>query len=219
MPWYYIFLNIYLFIQSIISFISSSSLKPLLTARKQLGLTIQIPVFKRYRPDIEYIIPALPELDYPYSIPSNMTCCGPIVRAFPPLAEIDCQLAKWLSNGPTVLINLGSHFESEAEDAVKIVKGMRVVLARHATIQFLWKLGTTNNALDEKVSQIIGTEIDSGRVKVERWLKAEPLAILQTGDIVAFVHHGGANSFYEAVKYVDASYADIGRCFTPLSLH
>ena len=92
--------------------------------------------------------------------------------------------------------------ESEAEDAVEIAKGLRILLEQHATIQVLWKLKYKGDSHNDEIIHVIGKEIASGRVKVDKWLRAEPLAILQSGNVVVSVHHGGANSFYEAVKYV-----------------
>jgi hypothetical protein len=37
------------------------------------------------------------------------------------------------------------------------------------------------------------------RVKVMQWLTIDPTALLETGDIAAFVTHGGANGFHESI--------------------
>jgi len=34
---------------------------------------------------------------------------------------------------------------------------------------------------------------------VEKWLGIDPAAMMETGNIVASVHHGGTNCFFEAV--------------------
>lgn len=44
--------------------------------------------------------------------------------------------------------------------------------------------------------------ISSERLKISSWLTADPTAILKSGNVVAFVHHGGANCYHEAVLYV-----------------
>lgn len=41
--------------------------------------------------------------------------------------------------------------------------------------------------------------LDSGRLKLSTWLEADPTSILESGHVVAFVHHGGANCYHEAV--------------------
>ncbi|KAK1775966.1 hypothetical protein QBC45DRAFT_453586 [Copromyces sp. CBS 386.78] len=49
------------------------------------------------------------------------------------------------------------------------------------------------------IYSILGPDIESGTVRIVDWFQAEPTAILQSGDLVCAVHHGGANSFLETV--------------------
>ena len=37
--------------------------------------------------------------------------------------------------------------------------------------------------------------IENGTIKLEKWLIPDPAAVLETGDVVLMVHHGGAGSF------------------------
>ena len=37
------------------------------------------------------------------------------------------------------------------------------------------------------------------RIVLVDWLKPDPIAILRTGCIVCFLHHGGSNSYHEAL--------------------
>ncbi len=115
----------------------------------------------------------------------------------PVFAENDPEFAAWLQRRPTVLINLGSHTLSESSDAVELAKGVRVVLGRHQDLQFLWKL---QSVLTDDLKAILGAEIEGdGRVKIRNWLDMDPVSLLQSGHVICSVHHGGANSFYEAV--------------------
>ncbi|KAH6632190.1 hypothetical protein F5144DRAFT_593001 [Chaetomium tenue] len=50
-----------------------------------------------------------------------------------------------------------------------------------------------------KYPRVLGEEVRAGVVKVVDWLEAEPMAVLESGVVVCAVHHGGANSFLEAV--------------------
>jgi len=52
------------------------------------------------------------------------------------------------------------------------------------------------------VAQLLSKEIAAGRIRIERWLTVEPAALVESGHIVCSVHHGGANSYFEAVRYV-----------------
>ncbi|KAH7630574.1 hypothetical protein B0T09DRAFT_398181 [Sordaria sp. MPI-SDFR-AT-0083] len=52
---------------------------------------------------------------------------------------------------------------------------------------------------ESPIYSILGPDIESGTVRIVNWFQAEPTAILQSGDLVCAVHHGGANSFLETV--------------------
>ncbi|KAK2868065.1 hypothetical protein FQN49_003200, partial [Arthroderma sp. PD_2] len=110
---------------------------------------------------------------------------------------------------PTIFVNLGTHTVLTEAKAVEIATALNVSLDtmdhRHPgrPLQVLWKLkkageyGTT--APDSKIYSILKDKIESNRMHITSWLTPEPLAILQTGNIACFIHHGGANSYNEAV--------------------
>jgi UDP:flavonoid glycosyltransferase YjiC (YdhE family) len=50
------------------------------------------------------------------------------------------------------------------------------------------------------VERVLGEEVRTGVVKVVEWIEAEPSAVLEAGSVACAVHHGGANSFLEAVQ-------------------
>ena len=178
----------------------SSRVKIISKARRELGFTSMLPILKPYIPDIQYICPALPEIDYPLYIPSNITLCGPIVTASKSVAEVDPDLSDWLKKRSTILINLGSHIVSETSDAQQIAAGIKIAIADFPELQVLWK--HTIHEKDEITREILAHEIVCERVKIQKWLRSDPAAILQSGSVVCSVHHGGANSFYEATMYV-----------------
>ena len=198
LPWYYVPLNVAVFICLIYNLISSPRIKTISKSRREAGINSVISAVKSYTPDVQYICPALTEIDYPLHVPSNVTLCGPIVTASKPVAEVDSDLLNWLKGRPTILINLGSHIVSEIADAQQIAAGIRIAIAGHAELQILWK--HTVHEKDEITENILADEIASGRVKIQKWLRPDPAAILQSGNVVCSVHHGGANSFYEATK-------------------
>ena len=148
-----------------------------------------------------YITPALPEIDFPLIMPKNVTACGPILLPEIPVSESDPELTAWLKKGNTVLVNLGSLAASDASSTRELAKGLRVVLDRRQDLQVLWKLSSERYS-DDSLTQILSKEIAEGRVRIVNWLVADPLAILQSGHVVCSVHHGGANSYYEATAYV-----------------
>ena len=197
LPWYYTFANAYLFILLLVTVISNPRVKEIASHRKAHG----IPRKKAFFPKVPYLCPALPEIEFPYVTPSNITYCGPMLLPVKPVSESDMELAKWLRKKPTLLINLGSHIVSSSVSTLELARGLRIVLDRFPNIQILWKLKSGRRANDD-ISEAIAGELQSGQVRIETWLTVDPLAILQSGHIICSVHHGGANSFYEATAYV-----------------
>ncbi|KAF8551422.1 UDP-Glycosyltransferase/glycogen phosphorylase [Imleria badia] len=198
LKWWQIPLNIYLFIRLILTSANSVNIKQNQALRKSLGL-------KKSEPGVPFICPALPEIDFLFPIiPEEIVLCGPIIMPFDPLEESDPALMKWLDNGPTVLINLGSHAVANGKFAREMVSAFRILLDYHdkkggsSKIQILWKVKADSD-IQKVIDEIVGKEIKEGRIKVVAWLDAEPVSILQHPNVVCTVHHGGANSFYEGV--------------------
>lgn len=162
--------------------------------------------FTPFADGVPQITPSLPAVDLPMSnIPSNVFDCGPILVASPPIESSDPDLLAWLKRAPTVLVSLGTHFEAYAETVREQAIGLRVLLEARPDIQVLWKLkreATSEKSGQENLDSILGQFIESGRVRIESWLNADPVAILRSGHIACSVHHGGANSYFEATWYV-----------------
>lgn len=197
LPWYLVPANFLIHLYTIF-LMFNPLLKKILQARSEKGLTGLPPSFEAASNGIPVFCPALPELDYPLFVPSNVKCCGPIISEVQPLAVTEPELETWLQKRRTILVNMGSHVESDANDARELASGLRFVLDSQRDLQVLWKL-KYKGPLDSIISQILAPELADGRVKIETWLTADPVSILQTGHIACSVHHGGANSFYEAI--------------------
>ncbi|KXH42941.1 hypothetical protein CSIM01_01695 [Colletotrichum simmondsii] len=130
------------------------------------------------------------------SVPANVTTTGPIVISVASAAEQDLDLTLWLRRAPTVLVNLGSLFEYDADRAISMAGALEVVL-RRTNVQVLWKM---NTYLDDKDWKPLVKEfLANDRLRVSKWLTVDPAALLETGDIIASVHHGGANCYHEAI--------------------
>ncbi|CAG8380619.1 unnamed protein product [Penicillium salamii] len=200
LPWTKILPNIYLAIRLILSLAFCPHLKTLQEARNARGIPGPNPPIGFSAPTI---IPSRPETDFPCTIPPNITCCGPIIRPCRKLAENDRDLANWLTHRPTVLVNMGSAVIWDTQRTVHFAEGIRVLLQRRGWIQVLWKLQTTSAMgsieQDGSALQCLRGYIDSGQVKIMAWLP-EPISILRSGNILCMVHHGGANSFHEAIQ-------------------
>lgn len=155
-------------------------------------------------------------LDYHFAVlPRHVVPVGPVVRAAPPVAQVDAPLAAWLARAPTVYVSLGTHLAATAAEAAEMARALRHVLDADpkAAMQALWKLRRKRGAVvvgdegrDEgwdgewaEVRDVLGRLIDEDRVRVTSWVGAEPKSVLESGAIVCSVNHGGASSFNEAL--------------------
>lgn len=180
---------------------------------------MELGVLRPAPPNLPILVANSPDIDYPFSIiPPQLTLCGPIIRAAPPIREVDAGLAEWLSQGSTIYVNLGTHHKSNPTEAHQMSKAFRKVLEHADTLhsagkplQILWKLGRVpdeeGNAPKRDtytgewalVTDELQAYIKSDRVRLTDWLVAEPKSVLGSQNIVCSVSHGGANSFYEAL--------------------
>lgn len=189
--------------------VTSDRLNKLSKARKDHGIKGQLGILEPYVPDIVHICPALPQIDFPISkFPDNVNNVGPILIPGKCVKELDPELYMWLSQADTILINMGSHMTASGEFAKQQAIGIRVLLESRDDIQVLWKLkqqassyedaSAEDTAQNDEINEILGHDIAQGRVRIRAWLEPEPIEIMKTGFVVASVHHGGANSYFEA---------------------
>ncbi|EDO01043.1 hypothetical protein SS1G_03517 [Sclerotinia sclerotiorum 1980 UF-70] len=142
--------------------------------------------------------PASQELDFPFDIiPKNIIQCGPIYLSTAPASEQDPELTEWLKISPTILINLGSSVNYDEPAATEMAKSIKILL-ENSTIQVLWKFNKRHEFSDQFLD-ILSSDLQSQRVKITNWIKVDPAALLETGNIILSVHHGGANCFHEAI--------------------
>ncbi|OTA00036.1 GT1, glycosyltransferase family 1 [Trichoderma parareesei] len=159
--------------------------------------------------DVKILVSSLPELDYPLKVPAHIIPCGPVVRAYAPLYQTNPKLAEWLANGHTILVNMGALVKVSEAQAFEMAKALKTVIDRsdqHSEkkrVQILWKLQKKGKysiyAPECILAHVLGKEFAFDRVRVVDWIQPEPLSILQTGDVICSVHHGGAGSFNEAI--------------------
>jgi len=148
-------------------------------------------------PEVLHLVPATRAIDWPFSvIPPNVIGCGPILPSSTPLAQVDPELARWIAARPTLIINMGSHVTYDAGQANEILSAIEQCLDKYPNIQVLWKC-RRNKAADEDDSE--EKPLDP-RIRAITWLPSSPVACLTASkSVLAYVHHGGANSFYEAI--------------------
>lgn len=179
--------------------------------KNNLGINLKTAIdLQRGRPnDLKIAVGFLPELDFEGILPHNILPCGPILRSALPIEQSDPELGNWLSRGPTVYINLGSMCQIDEQQMVEMACVIKAVIDKFQTssqrpLQVLWKLKTHKgvNTQNAKIVDILGQDIVADRVRIVDWVVSEPISILRTGNVICSVHHGGANSFNEAVVYV-----------------
>ncbi|WVQ76486.1 hypothetical protein IAR50_006154 [Cryptococcus sp. DSM 104548] len=204
LPWYLFFPNAIGLILPIIYLNFSRSFASFNLARNKAGYPGVVPLYSCGGPfPTKVLCMSTPEADLPAIIPDKIVCCGPILQAVSPLAEIDHELDLWLAQRQTILISLGSHLQLSHSYATNLLRAISHLLASRLDVQVLWKLVSDGSYDHEEFSREgeLGVEMErwGERLKVVRWLKAEPLAILNTGKIICFVNHGGSNSYHEAL--------------------
>ncbi|KAE9367046.1 glycosyltransferase family 1 protein [Stipitochalara longipes BDJ] len=150
------------------------------------------------RPDVPFITQTLPEASIPLDlVPPNVTCAGAILLDSGSAEEQDPELVKWLQRSPTVVINLGSLFKYDEERARIMALAIRIVLEK-TNVQFLWKVAKGSDFSDD-FTRPLKEYSDQERVKIMDWLTIDTLPLLETGYVVASIHHGGSSSYNEAM--------------------
>ncbi|KAE8451625.1 hypothetical protein EG329_003082 [Mollisiaceae sp. DMI_Dod_QoI] len=197
-PWHLIPANIYLNIRFIYSAFNTPRLAEKKAFLKANGIAKPLDVFTIYHKDYLWLTQAIPEAEFPMPVlPPNLVTCGSIFRSAAPAVEQDPELTAWLSQAPTVLINLGSSVTYDEYGAMEIVHAIKTLLA-NSTMQVIWKFNK-RGPFSRDIFSEVSTEIDDGRLRLEKWLNIDPAAMMETGNIAVSVHHGGANCFFEAV--------------------
>ncbi|KAI1335398.1 hypothetical protein F5Y15DRAFT_428249 [Xylariaceae sp. FL0016] len=133
-------------------------------------------------------------LDY---APPNATGVGPITYDGGLAKNQDSELVAWLAKGPTVLVNLGSLFTYNEQRAAVMAQALKILMDR-TDVQILWKLGK-ESAFGDSYTEVVEEYIAGDRLRIKNWLTVNPVSLMDTGHIVASVHHGGANCYYEAI--------------------
>lgn len=149
------------------------------------------------------ICPGTMALDIPGNPSDRVIPCGPIIQSYPPLHETDAELSAWLEKGgkgKTILIVLGSHVRLDDRETSDMASALKDVLQKRQDLQVLWKLMPCeeNKRAREQLDQV--DEGLQGRLRVVDWLNLDPPAILETGCVGTLVHHGGGNSYHEAIR-------------------
>ncbi|KAJ4196151.1 hypothetical protein NW767_009611 [Fusarium falciforme] len=208
-PWKNLPENIYLNMKFIYSVVMTPGLSAKRKILREKGLQDPINFFSIYRQDAPWISMTAEGATIPVDyIPPNVTLAGPIVVSAAPAEEQDPKLVEWLKKAPTLLVNLGSTV-SWSETQASIMGEALATLLDKTDVQVLWKFNKHGDYSDDIFAQL-KPHLDSGRLKMEKWLTIDPTSLLSSGYIAASVHHGGANCYNEAI------YAGVPHIIIPL---
>ncbi|KAJ5475569.1 hypothetical protein N7539_007856 [Penicillium diatomitis] len=197
-PWSLVLSNAFLIFRAILM-IAMARPKPdvSLDGRRPEGKGA-FPLIQAYSKRSLNLTPAFKELDFPLVIPDNVVSCGPIVRGHLPLSVADAQIDAWLTK-PTILISLGSHAPLTESNALQTAKGIVALTTQMPDLKILWKL-KFDWQNSKEFNEVLGKDIKEDRIRIVPWIQADIMSVLDSDRIVAFVHHGGGNSFFEACK-------------------
>ncbi|PSR82295.1 hypothetical protein BD289DRAFT_371433 [Coniella lustricola] len=208
-PWKLIPTNIYLWLQMGWTITRSASsetsrLRTLTAKRHENGIEGPPPIMIASKRASHILCPSLPELDFPMIIRPTTFGCGPIVLPAQPLVVIDPELDFWLHRGSmkTVLVNLGTHYSSDLAFSIEVAHALRGVLEYFNDVQILWKMIPQSEGQLNDIQGAFGQDLVANtRVRIETWLKADPVSIIETGKVIVQVHHGGANTYFESCRF------------------
>ena len=144
---------------------------------------------------MEVISPDIIDLDFPFTKPSNLRLYGPIVLDGAPLQDLDPQLSKWLDAAPAVLMSMGTHFTYTETQVRAVLRGFLTALDPKTRV--LWKLPRLSSFKDIIDELLPGTE-DKERFMIVDWIPVDPFSVMTHKNVVTLIHHGGANSYFEA---------------------
>lgn len=206
-------LNIYLIFKLVTTTFLSPRIKALTHWRNKIGIPGELTtIYANFNETVPWLVPSIPESDFPLHIPPNITGCGPILPPFETMPD-DHPTAAWLAKRPTILFNLGSHMKYTVADAQQVIAALTTVLTKYPDVQVLWKCqlsdttttttstkeapNTTNSDVST-ITSLIPTHL-TARILVTPWITPSPASILAHPNTITAVHHGGSNSFHEAL--------------------
>ena len=177
--------------------VKSQDISELNKYRNAHGLLGRLPMESAAIRAAHVISPSVPEIDFPLVAPDWLGQYGPIVLDTTPIETSDPELCQWLDRGRTVVMCMGTHFRYSESQVKAVIGGFLGAIAQDSDTQFLWKLSDKS-----KFESIIQEELkdprDKQRFRIVNWFESDPVSIMKHPNIVAYVHHGGANTFFEA---------------------
>ncbi|KAK8845351.1 hypothetical protein IAR55_006064 [Kwoniella newhampshirensis] len=175
--------------------------KALVKARNAAGYPGPLPMFihpLEFDTCNKVLCMSTPEVEIPAVFPNSIACCGPILHDYKPFEQVDHKLRSTLlpagaSENSVVFISLGSHFKATKRYAETMLAAIRVLLDKRKDVQVIWKLRKWGDY------ELQGIEEVKDRLIIVDWVQMDQLSLLESGLIGCYVHHGGSNSYHEAL--------------------
>jgi hypothetical protein len=142
------------------------------------------------------ICPGVRETDFPLDVPDWAGAYGPIALDATPIEASDPELNRWLDKGETVLMCMGTHFHYSEPQVRAVINGFLGAANHDSTAQFLWKL-PEKSKFEALIRESLGSPADGERFKIVDWFEADLASIMKHPNVTAWIHHGGANSYFE----------------------
>ena len=164
--------------------------------RNAQGIPGRLPIEMGPSRAMHVICPGVREVDFPLVVPDYVGLYGPVVLDPIPLEVADPELNLWLGRGETVLMCMGTHFHYSASQVKATLEGFLGAVSHGPDTQFLWKLPGKSD-FEGLIEEVLRNPRDRNRFKIVSWLEADPASIMKHPNVVAWIHHGGANSYFE----------------------
>lgn len=199
LPWYLYPMFIILQLKIIFTFLLSSGARKTKATRKELGCDfLPAVLYPDYPNELKIVCMTTAELDVKGVIPEKIVCVGPIVQYVESVGKKDEELQAWLEKRPTIMIVLVSHYRMDKDYADHVARALKIVCTTRKDVQVLWKFMPMEETETSDLGEV-RVLVEEGRVRVVDWLKADPAAVLQTGNVCLAINHGGSNSYHEAL--------------------
>ena len=177
------------------SYLTAREISTPVKYRNSHGIFGRLPHEVPLRKTAEVISPDIVDLDFPLKKPSNLQLYRPIVLDGPPMRDLDPQLVEWLDAGPAVLMSMGTHFTYTKAQVRAVLRGFLIALDPKTRV--LWKL-PRHSSFNDIIDELLPGGDDKERFKVVDWIPVDSFSVMAHRNVVVLVHHGGANSYFEA---------------------
>ena len=177
-------------------FLTSPEITKLAKYRKEHGLPGRLPMKLAPARAAHVICPGVRETDFPLFVPDYLGLYGPIVLDTTPIEVSDPALDQWLDRGDTVLMCMGTHFYYSESQVKAVILGFLSAIPHDSGAQILWKL-PNKSEFEDSIEEVLKDPRDRDKFRIVDWLEADPTSLMKHPNVVVWIHHGGANSYFE----------------------